>query len=156
MSVSVNLRDIVRLPFDTLRYLLRESRKRFFSGEPPSGRHFLVDAPIGEIRAELGRQSYAPNWAFSYYKRGEVLNLARVVYEERTVGGRRYEWWQTHLRGWDHSDGIALHGHWELEATEYANDHLGGVGFDVERGMACLQEALDRSSLSYIEIGLDR
>lgn len=156
MPVSVNPREALRLPLDTVRYLFREFRKRFFSREPPSGRHFLVEASAEEVRAALGRQFYGPNWALSYYKRGEILNLARVVHEERTVDGRRYEWWQTHVRGWDHPDGIAVHGHWELEGTEYASDHLDGVGFDVERGMASLQEALDRSSLSYSEIDLDR
>jgi hypothetical protein len=156
MPVSVNVWDVVRLPFDTIRFLVRELRKRFFAGEPPTGRHFLVDAPIEEIVAALGRRSYAPNWAFSYYKRGEILNLARVTYEERTVDGRTYEWWQTHVRGWDHPDGIALHAHWELEPTEYANDHLDGVGFEFERGMTNLQEALDRSALAYSEIDLDR
>ena len=156
MSVSVNVRDAIQLPSDTIQFLIREIRKRFFAGEPPSGRHFLVEAPLEEIEAALGRQSYAPNWEFSYYKRGEVLNLARVVYEERTAEGRPVEWWQTHVRGWDRPDGIALHGHWELEPTERANDHLEGVGFDPKRGMANLQEALERSALSYTEVEIDR
>lgn len=156
MPVSVNARDAIQLPSDTIQFLIREIRKRFFAGDPPSGRHLLVEAPLEEIEAALGRQSYAPNWEFSYYKRGEVLNLARVVHEERTAKGRTYEWWQTHVRGWDRPDGIALHGHWELEPTERANDHLEGVGFDAKRGMANLQDALERSALSYTEVEIDR
>ena len=156
MPVSVNVRDAIQLPSDTIQFLIREIRKRFFAGDPPSGRHLLVEAPLEEIEAALGRQSYAPNWEFSYYKRGEVLNLARVVHEERTAKGRTYEWWQTHVRGWDRPDGTALHGHWELEPTERANDHLEGVGFDAKRGMANLQDALERSALSYTEVEIDR
>ena len=156
MPVSVNISEAIQLPSDAIRFLVRELRKRFFAGNPPSGRHFLVDASLDGIEAALGRQSYAPNWEFSYYKRGEVLNLARVVHEERTVDGRRYEWWQTHVRGWNRPDGIALHGHWELEPTEHANDHLDGVGFDSERGLSNLQAALEQSALSYAEVEIDR
>lgn len=138
--------------FDTARYLLRELRKALFTADRPDGTYLAVDAPLREIEAALGRQSYAPNWEFSYHERGEVLNLARIEYEERTVHGREHRWWQTHVRGWEAADGrLELHGHWELEPTENGSEHLDGVGFSMQRGQDNLRADLDESGLGYEE-----
>ncbi|MFB6304175.1 MAG: hypothetical protein ABEH47_03340 [Haloferacaceae archaeon] len=147
----MTLGDAVRVPFDAVRYAFRELRKALFTADRPTGVHLVVDATVAECEAALGRQSYAPNWEFSYYERGEVLNLARVVHDERRVEGRVRRWWQTHVRGWDHPDGLALHGHWELEPTENPDAHLDGVGFDAETGTANLRRALDEAGVAYAE-----
>lgn len=154
-AMSTNLWKVIRLPWDAIRYWYGELRKELFSGSRPTGRYFLVDAEPETIRAELGDRSYAPNWEFSYYKRGEILNLARVTYEERSVDGATYTWWQTHTRGWDHPDGVALHAHWELEPTEHPTKHLDGTGFDFDRGMSNLQGALDDGNLDYRAIRIE-
>ncbi|WP_197431273.1 hypothetical protein [Halorubrum sp. CBA1125] len=109
-----------------------------------------------EIEAALGAYSFAPNWEFSYYERGEVLNLARVVYERNTVDGTTYHWWQTHLRGWRNDAGrIELHAHWELEPTENGNAHIDGTGFDFDRGMNTLQSFLDEAEIDYEKTTVD-
>ena len=149
--MSTNLWKVIRVPFDAVRYGYRELRKALFTAPRPSGTYLVVAATVDEVEAALGRESYAPNWEFSYYERGEVLNLARVEYEERTVDGTTYRWWQTHVRGWDHPDGVALNAHWELEPTENGNAHIDGVGFGHERGMENLRAALERSELGYAE-----
>ncbi|MFT4890573.1 MAG: hypothetical protein ACI9YT_001489 [Halobacteriales archaeon] len=149
--MSINLWSVIRVPFDAVRYGYRELRKALFTASRPSGTYLVAAASVGEVEAALGRESYAPNWEFSYYERGEVLNLARVEYEERTVDGTMYRWWQTHVRGWDHPDGVALKAHWELEPTENGNAHIDGVGFGHDRGMENLQAVLDRSELAYTE-----
>lgn len=153
--MAVNPWDVIRLPFDLLRTGYRKLRKAVFTASRPLGRYLLVEATTDELEAELGRQSFAPNWEFSYYERGEILNLARVLYEEHTVDGQSYRWWQTHVRGWTHPDGVALHGHWELEPTENDNAHIDGVGFSFERGMEELAEALDRAGLDYTEVTIE-
>lgn len=153
--MAVNLWDVVRIPFDQIQYGYRQLRKALFTADRPGGKYLVVDGSTDEVEAALGRQSYAPNWEFSYHERGEILNLARVVYEERAVDGTPYHWWQTHVRGWDHPDGIALHGHWELEPTENGNEHLDGVGFAFDRGMGNLRSALDRTDLTYTETEID-
>lgn len=153
--MRTNLWSVVRLPWDAIKNAYRKLRKHLFSGARPTGRYFLVEADTDAIEAALGRQSYAPNWKFSYYKRGEILNLARVAYEERSLDGATYGWWQTHVRGWDHPDGVALHAHWELEPTEHPDEHLDGVGFDFDRGMTNLGRALERCELEYSEIRIE-
>lgn len=153
--MRMNLWKVIRVPWDAIEYGYRELRKVLFSASRPTGRYFVVDADLDTIRAALGGQSYAPNWEFSYYKRGEILNLARVIYEQRSVDGTEYTWWQTHVRGWDHPDGIALHAHWELEPTEHPDEHLNGVGFDFDRGMATLQQDLGDCALEYTETRIE-
>ena len=149
--MATNLWKAIRVPFDAIRYGYRELRKALFTAPRPSGTYLVAAASVDEVEAALGRESYAPNWEFSYYERGEVLNLARVEYEAHAVEGITYRWWQTHVRGWDHPDGVALNAHWELEPTENANPHIDGVGFGHDRGMTNLQAVLDRSDLAYAE-----
>lgn len=146
----MTLWDVVRIPFDVIRDGYWELRKALFTASRPSGDYLVVDESVETIERELGQQSFAPNWEFSYYERGEVLNLARIVYERAEAGGEPREWWQTHVRGWRDDEGrIELHGHWELEPTENGNAHIDGAGFSFERGMANLRSALESAGLDY-------
>ncbi len=146
----MNLWDVVRVPFGAVRHGYRQLRKALFTASRPSGEYFVVDVSVEEVERALGEQSYAPNWEFSYHERGEVLNLARVVYERAEAGGETREWWQTHVRGWrNDAERLELHGHWELEPTENGNAHIDGVGFAFERGMANLRSALEEAGLEY-------
>jgi hypothetical protein len=147
---GINLWDVVNVPFDAVRTAYRQMRKALFTASRPSGEYLVVDRTVPELERELGAFSFAPNWEFSYYERGEILNLARVVYEERAVDGTTYRWWQTHLRGWHGEDGrIELHAHWELEPTETGNAHIDGVGFDFDRGMETLESFLEEAGIEY-------
>lgn len=147
--MPTNLWRAIRVPFDAVRFAYRELRKALFTAPRPEGQYFVVSGTVEDVEAALGRHSYAPNWEFSYDERGEVLNLARVEHDERTIDGTTYRWWQTHVHGWDHPDGVALNGHWELEPTENGNAHIDGVGFGHGRGMENLEAALERSDLTY-------
>lgn len=149
---GINLWDIVDIPFDAVRTAYRQLRKALFTASRPSGEYLVVDQSVAALERELGAFSFAPNWEFSYYERGEVVNLARVVYEERAVDGTTHRWWQTHLRGWRGTDGrLELHAHWELEPTENGNEHIDGVGFDFDRGMANLRSFLEEAGIEYNE-----
>lgn len=148
--------DAVRVLLDAVRYTFRELRKALFTAPRPTGEYLVVEAPVGTVERRLGERSFAPNWEFSYYERGEVLNLARVVYERASAGGETRTWWQTHVRGWEGPDGrLELHGHWELEPTENGHAHLDGVGFSFERGMTNLREALDAAGIDYATTTID-
>ncbi|WP_424019899.1 hypothetical protein ACOZ4N_10615 [Halorientalis pallida] len=149
----MSLWDVIRIPFADLRTTYFQLRKHLFQAPRPSGPYYVVDAPLGEVEAALGRAYFAPNWEFSYYKRGEVLNLARVEYDREVVGDRLFVWWQTHVRGWQAPDGaVELQAHRELEPTENGNEHIDGVGYSLERGMEALGTVLTDAGLDYREI----
>lgn len=154
MTEDTTARDVgraIRVPFDVIRNAFRELRKALFRSPRPTGTYLVVDATTRELEESLGGQSYAPNWEVSYYERGEILNLAQVVYDEQSVDGTTYRWWQTHVRGWEHPDGVALHGHWELEPTENDEAHLDGVGYDPERGTENVKTALEDAGVPFTE-----
>lgn len=130
-----------QLPWDEARAAYRKTRARFFSSPRPEGTYWLVDASTQEVMADLGAMSFAPNWEFSYHKRGEDLNLARVVYSGNEP--RDAVWWQDHVRGWETDRGLELGGHWELEPTENPVDHILARGIDRRRGMANIADALE-------------
>ena len=147
MSHPTTLRHAL---WDGLRKLYREIRRVVASAEEHSGQAVVAAASVEEVRAALGRHSYAPNWEFSYNERGEVLNLAQVVYEPRTVGHHEYVWWQTHVRGWAQSDGhVRLRPHLELEPTEYDQDHIAGIGLDISEGVDRVAETLAEEGIDY-------
>lgn len=140
-------------PWHTVQRAYSRFRSRFFTVDRPPEKYFRVDATKNEIEYEFGIRSWAPNWEFSYNKRGERINLARVVYEPRKINGEEYTWWQAHVRGWQMPNGrFDLGGHWETEPTEHPTAHLNGVGWDRNRGMENIKTVLDTSDLEYEEI----
>ena len=150
--------------WDGVRTAYRHLRRIVATRPEHSGPALVVDGSLDAVEAALGRQYFAPNWEFSYNKRGEDLNLARIHHDERTVQGHTYVWWQSHVRGWrqDGGDGaedgdgddaggdaVRLRAHHELEPTEYDQDHIAGVGVDVERGLDAVAQALDEEGVAY-------
>ena len=136
--------------WDGLRTIYRGIRRTVATATEHSGPAFVVSANLSEVEAALGRQFFAPNWAFSYNKRGEDLNLARVEHNRREIHHHEYVWWQTHVRGWTQDDGsVRLRSHYELEPTAYDQDHIDGIGLDVDTGTDTLAEVLDEEGLSY-------
>jgi hypothetical protein len=129
--------------WDALRTLYRGLRRTVATAEEHDGPALVVAAAVEELTAALGHRYFAPNWGFSYNKRGEDLNLARVVYDRREVRGHEYLWWQTHVRGWTREDGsVRLRAHYELEPTEYDQDHIDAIGLDVDAGLENVAGAL--------------
>lgn len=138
--------------FDGLRALYRNVKRAVATASEHDGRALVVDADVETVEAALGRRYFAPNWQLSYYERGEVLNLARVEYGTETAQNHEFEWWQTHVRGWHHDDdSVRLRCHYELEPSMNDQDHLDGVGIDIERGTAVVAGVLDDAELDYAE-----
>lgn len=135
------------LPWGHLRRAYYQFRKLLFTKERSEGEYLEVQVGLQEVEQALGKQSYAPNWEFSYNYRSEDLNQARVLYERDPRHGP--EWWQVHVRGWEHEDSLLLRGHWEPEPTEHPKPHLHGVGYDLERGMRALGSALHEEGIEW-------
>lgn len=160
------------IPWNVLKRWYALGRRRWFAAPRPEGIYYRVDdvvlaGPSDEtaqrtadwIETKLGSaHSYAPNWEFSYYKRGEILNLARVVYEP-SPEQPDLEWWQAHVRGWpvrERPGAIDLQAHWETEPTEHPDAHLDGVGMDVGYGMDLLARHLDDVGIEFEEVEYER
>lgn len=147
MSHPTTIRHAV---WDGLRMLYWTLRRVVASGQEHGGPALVVPETAESVTATLGRRYFAPNWEFSYYRRGEDLNLARVEYEHREIADHEYVWWQTHVRGWKQDDGsIRLRPHYELEPTEYDQDHIDGVGLDVAAGVENVADVFDDEGISY-------
>ena len=142
------------LPWPFLRQLYRDFRRTFFSKPRPEGTYLrLLDVTAAEVERDLGSKYFAPNWEFSYNKRGEDLNLARIEYASHPVrAGSGVEWMQTHVRGWEQDGFIDLGAHYEPEPTEHAKEHLGGGPFSREGGMDNLRRTLDELGVEYDEV----
>lgn len=138
------------VPWDALRRTHRRLRKLFFSKDRKDLPYIKVDATAEEVERELGKHSFAPNWEFSYYYRGEDVNLARVIYEA-TDAHPDIVWWQVHVRGFVTEGGIELQAHWEPEPTEHDVDHIEGVGYDNERGIDMLSKYVEETDLTVVE-----
>lgn len=135
------------LPWHRIRSAYRSARTAFFTAPRPEGEYILVEGmdPDGVARV-YGQQSYAPNWEFSYNKRGEDVNLARVKHEP--IDG--VDWWQDHLRGWHHEGvGMLLRCHWEAEPTEAPDEHLATDGWDLRRGMINARRVLEARNIEW-------
>jgi len=136
--------------WDGLRRFYRDFRRLVATSTEHGGQAVVVSASLPAVREAIGARYFAPNWEFSYHERGEDLNLARIEYDRRELHGHEYVWWQTHVRGWKQGeDAVRLRAHWELEPTEYDQDHINGVGTSVSRGVENLQAALDEAGLPY-------
>jgi len=158
------------LPWIWFRKRYRRLRSAFFTVKRPRGKYLRVDGAslaegsdealqrnVARVERGLGRQSFAPNWEFSYNKRGEILNLAQVVYAEEDDHSD-IEWFQTHVRGWpvDGRPGaLDLGGHWEAEPTEHPHAHLDGVGWNRAHGMDRIAEALSEAGIEFTEVTWD-
>jgi hypothetical protein len=147
---SVDRERIRHLPEGPLklgRLALWWLRKTFFSKPKPPNPAVFVELTEQELVELLGPVHFEPAWEFSYSYRNEALNLRRVEYvADHPLG---YEWWQVHLRGYEHPDRFELAAHFEVEPTEYPSAHVGHVGLDVERGNEALMAVLDAAGVEY-------
>jgi hypothetical protein len=62
-------------------------------------------------------------------------------------------WWQTHIRGYAHPDGLELAAHFEPEPAEHPDAHVDGDYIDVPRGNATLAGILEEAGVEFRRIG---
>jgi len=145
-SVYDRLRHIHEAPLRNLRRSYWWIRKTFFTKPRSETPAYLVEMTKPEAVSFFGRRHFDPGWEMSYHYRGEVLNLRRVEYADH----ERYNWWQVHIRGYQHGDaGIELTAHYETEPAEHPDAHIDLYGLDVEKGMQTIQTLLDEGDVEY-------
>lgn len=151
------------LPWGTLKVLVGQLRRRFFTvGRPENHPHLVADATVEEIVYELATVfsaatrprgnpaafGFTNSWEISYHKKGEDLNMRIPVYV-----GDAFRWYQLHVRGYENPDGTTdLHVHLELEPTEHPGGHLRGRKYSVEEGLRMFEAEI----LPKIDLATDR
>lgn len=146
MTLIDNLRHLVDVPLLNLRRSIWWIRKTFFTRPRSNAPSIVVPLSDAETTHMLGRHYFEPGWEMSYHYRGEILNLRRVEYVDHPSG---FEWWQVHIRGYYHPDGIELAAHFETEPSEHPGAHIDLFGLDVDRGMETLMDLLDTEEIEY-------
>ena len=151
MSHPTSIRHAI---WDSLRKAYRTFRRTVATAGEHGGQAIVVPRSVATVERTLGLAFFAPNWEFSYYERGEDMNLARVVYDEQDRHHHTYTWWQTHARGWEYRDDdgqphTRLRCHFELEPTEYDQDHIQGIGVSIDRGVDTVAEVLEAAGIDY-------
>ncbi|WP_255168575.1 hypothetical protein [Natrononativus amylolyticus] len=134
--------------------LLRELRRiglsvrgRFFTRPKPPEPSVVVGLEAAAVERLLGEHHFAPNWDMSFAYFGEVCNLRRVEYvADHPLG---YRWWQIHVRGYHHPDGLELTAHFETDPSESPDAHVDRIGIDIQRGLAELIDLLETNDVSY-------
>lgn len=145
-SIIDRLYHIHETPLILLRHSYWWIRKTFFTRPRSEAPAFFVPLRKPALVALLGQRYFEPGWVFSYSYRGETLNLRRPEYVENDSP---YEWWQTHVRGYDHPDGMELTCHFETDPSEHPDAHVNYVGLSVERGMEQLHSILEDEGVAH-------
>jgi hypothetical protein len=133
--------------------LLLSARGRFFTRPKPPEPALLVSLAPTDAERLLGEHHFAPNWDMSFAYFGEVCNLRRVTYVADHPSG--YEWWQVHVRGYHHPEGLELTAHFETDPSESPDAHVDRVGIDINRGLEELRSVLDSNGVSYQALEAD-
>lgn len=145
--VSRSRADLTDALLRDLRRLLLSMRGRFFTRPKPLEPAVLVSLSATGAEKLLGEHHFAPNRDLSFAYFGEVCNLRRVEYVADHPSG--YEWWQVHVRGYHHPEGLELTAHFETDPSESPDAHVDRVGIDVERGLEELTTVLDANDVPY-------
>ncbi|GAB6861416.1 hypothetical protein ACFR97_06195 [Haloplanus litoreus] len=145
------LRHLTEAPLRALKWSFWWLRKTFFSKPKPENPAVVVDMGESAAEAFLGTHFFEPGWEMSYHYHNEVVNVRRVRYLDDHPSG--LHWWQTHVRGYAHPDGLELTAHLEPEPAEHPDAHLDGEFIDVPRGNATLVGLLREADVEFRRIG---
>ncbi len=145
-------RIMARAPWAPLkRGFQRRIRRQFFrlEGDHP---YQLLDSDYQHVKEVLARNHFATWHVISYYYvhdafGGEVLNMRRI--ESLDHEGR---FWQTHVRGFSHSDGFVVCPHFELCPVEHPASHLDKVGLNVPIGMRTTTALWEANGIDVLEM----
>lgn len=147
-SMYDRLRHIHEAPLQNLRHSFWWVRKTFFTRPRTPTPSYLIDMTKPDIIRLFGRHYFEPGWGLSYNYHGEVLNLRRVEY----VDEDEYNWWQVHIRGYLHKEGIELTSHYETEPAQHPDEHVNLHGLDIKHGMTIVGEILKAEGVDYRRI----
>lgn len=138
-----------RVPLGSLRLSLWWLRKIWFTRPRPSKPSVVVPLSEYAVTRLLDRNDFVAGWPWSYNYRHEILNQRRIECIKHPAG---LDWWQVHVRGYDHPDGIELTAHFEPEPRKHPRAHITLFGLDVDRGMETLTMLLDKDEIEYAQL----
>ncbi|AHG01090.1 hypothetical protein HALLA_16180 [Halostagnicola larsenii XH-48] len=147
MPRRISRANVLDAVLGELRRIVLSVRGRFFSRPKPLEPSALVSLGEHEAQRVLGERHFEPNWDMSFAHFGEVLNLRRVEYVTDHPTG--YEWWQIHVRGYHHPQGLELTAHFETDPSETPDAHVDRIGIDIDRGLEELIGVLEKADVSY-------
>lgn len=147
MPRRISRANILDAVLRELRRIVLSVRGRFFSRAKPLEPSVIVSLGEHEVQRVLGHRHFASNWDMSFAYFGEVLNLRRVEYVVDHPTG--YEWWQIHVRGYHHPEGLELTAHFETDPSETPDAHVDRIGIDIDRGLEELIAVLENADVSY-------
>ena len=142
----VHARQIRHLPLKSLRGSFWWLRKLCFTRPRSLEPSVVVTESREAVTDLLSRNDFVPGWAVSYNYRDEILNCRRIEHLAHPSG---LDWWQIHVRGYAHADGIELTAHFEPEPRRHPRAHITLSGLDIDRGMDALLELLDSHRVDY-------
>lgn len=140
------IRYLQRVPLRSFHLSLWWIRKGWFTRPRPLEPSVVVPLPEEAVTRLLDQNDFEPGWPLSYNYRDEIFNLRRVEYVDHPSG---FEWWQVHIRGYNHPDGIEVAAHFEPEPRKHPRAHITLFGLDVDRGMETLTMLLDEDEIEY-------
>lgn len=146
MPPTATVRQARQLPLKSLRGSLWWFRKLCFTRSRPSEPSIIVPQSKEVITGLLSRNDFVPGWTVSYNYRDEILNFRRI---ERLGDPSGFEWWQVHIRGYAHPEGIELTAHFEPEPRRHPRAHITLSSLDIGHGMKTLLELLDCHEVGY-------
>lgn len=137
------------VPFHLVQKFHRSIRKWAYTRPRPTGRYIVISKEdVTDLEAVLGKHSFAPNWEFSYHYKDEDLNQARVIHYDSSEYPE-LDWWQVHIRGYDHGDEWWLQYHFEPEPTEHPKKHITGVGVSQPTSVPSVEVVLETNNIPY-------
>lgn len=111
----------------------------------------IPNTTIPELRVALREEHFDDNNIFSYYYKGEDLNVARAEYVDDD-----WQFYQVHVRAFqinpDNGDPyVELDVHMELDPTVngQAKPHINEVNYSVEKALPIVEQALDNQAIRY-------
>lgn len=107
-----------------------------------------ADASLDDLRGVFGDAYFTNAWELSYNYKGEDLNMRRPLRKDD-----KYEWYQTHVRGFEQEDGtVKLEIHEDLEPTEHPYYHLHppkDANLSEQNAIEDVSAVLDDAGISY-------
>ena len=136
---------LTELPWQTKRQLFYWWRKSWFTIDKPDHPSFIIEQSVEEVREELAKQGFVPEWPLSYRYGGEILNMRYYFYDPAEDLPNR----QIHVRGFSHPDGIELMCHEEPTPEHHPKDHLESHDMVFEAANETVKKRLEKYPVGY-------
>ena len=144
-----------RLPWQSLFQGTYLFRRYVFAKRPERVNHIIAEDVSPEDLQQLFLQhGFMKGDYASYYYYGEDLNMVRGMFKDD-----EFEWYQFHIRGFAHEDGMRLRPHTELYWRVYPREHVKLLNLEIREGIELTENILEDAAIGYrvveVEGGFD-